>query len=78
MQVADYLQLAGYALGAFGGTLLFVEFFQLPTYVEYEERIQSYSLDMSPTELVEHTWIGRVGGLSLALGFALLFVAALL
>lgn len=77
MQVVDYLQLAGYALGALGGALLFVEFFQLPSYVDYDEEFQTYSLEISPQELREHTWLGRVGGLFVALGFAALFVAAL-
>jgi hypothetical protein len=78
MQVVDYLQLAGYALGAFGGALVFIEFFQFPTYVEYDEEFQSYSVDISPQDVVEHTWVGRIGGLCVALGFTLLFVSALL
>jgi len=77
MQVVDYLRLAGYALGALGGALLFVEFFQLPSYVDYDEEFQTYSLEISPQELREHTWLGRVGGLFVSLGFAALFVAAL-
>ncbi|MFB6155087.1 MAG: hypothetical protein ABEJ22_04270 [Haloferacaceae archaeon] len=78
MQVVEYLQLAGYALGAFGGVLLFVEFFQIPSYVSYDEEFQSYSVDISPQEIAEHTWIGRVGGLCVALGFTALFLATLL
>ncbi len=77
MALADLLHLAGYALGAVGGTLVFVEFIQVPSYVEYEPEFDTYSLDLSPTELREYTLAGRVGSLCLAVGFALLFVAAL-
>jgi hypothetical protein len=77
MAVADLLRLAGYAVGAVGGTLVFVEFLQVPSYVEYEPEFDTYSLTLSPAELREYTLAGRVGGLCLAVGFALLFVAAL-
>ncbi|MFB6131705.1 MAG: hypothetical protein ABEJ28_12905 [Salinigranum sp.] len=78
MNIAELLRLAGFALGALGGVLVFIEFFQVPSYVEYDDSIQSYSLDLAPSEVREHTWIGQVGGFAVALGFALLFVAELL
>lgn len=72
------LELAGYALGALGGALLFVELFQLPSYISYQESFNSYNLSISPQEAREYTWAGRIGALLVALAFALLFVSALL
>ena len=72
------LELAAYALGALGGALLFFEFFQLPSYVEYSEEYNDYSVDISPREVTEHTWVGRVGAFLIAVAFALLFLVALL
>jgi hypothetical protein len=72
------LRLAGYAIGALGGVLLFAEFFQQPSYVEYETEFDSYSLDISPTELRQYTWLGRVGALLVSLAFAVEFAATLL
>ena len=71
------LTLAGDALGAFGGLLVFIEFFQIPSYLEYEPEFDSYNFDISPLEVTEHTWIGRIGGLLIGLAFALQFTAAL-
>ncbi|MFC7173559.1 hypothetical protein ACFQL0_09710 [Haloplanus litoreus] len=71
--VANALRLLGSALGALGGALVFIEFFQMPTYVEYNEEFQDYRIDSSRTEVREHTWIGRIGGFCISLGFALLF-----
>lgn len=78
MALAQSLALAGYALGALGATLLFAEFFVLPSYVEYDGERENYVVQMSPTEVVEHTWVGRAGAFGLALAFAVLFVAELL
>lgn len=75
--LAETLRLAGTALGALGGALLFVEFFQRPSYVEYNPEFDDYNLDVSPSRVREHTWAGRIGGFCVAVGFALLFVAAL-
>lgn len=75
--VAGVLRLAGTAIGALGGALLFVEFFQPPSYVEYNPEFDDYELDVSPSEVREYTWAGRVGGLCVAVGFALLFVSTL-
>lgn len=72
------VRLAGYALGTLGALLLFVETFQLPSYVEYDTDFGSYSVDLSPQNATEYTWIGRVGLLLVAVAFALQFVAAFL
>lgn len=76
--VANTLRLAGSALGALGGVLVFVEFFQMPSYVEYNEEFEDYHIDTAQQEIREHTWAGRIGGLCLSLGFTLLFVATFL
>jgi hypothetical protein len=76
--VANALRLLGSALGALGGALVFVEFFQMPSYVEYNPEFQDYRIDANRADVREHTWIGRIGGLCLSLGFALLFVATFL
>ncbi|MFB6138552.1 MAG: hypothetical protein ABEJ42_09505 [Halobacteriaceae archaeon] len=72
------LRLAAGALGTLGGTLVFVEFFQLPGYVRFEKQIGSYSVELSPEDPTEYTWIGRVGALLMATAFALLFLATTL
>lgn len=72
------LRLAGYAVGALGGVLLFAELFQQPSYVEYEPEFDSYSVDISPTELRQYTWLGRAGALLVSVAFAMQFVATLL
>lgn len=78
MDLRTTLRLAGFALGAVGGALVFMEFFQLPSYLSYETELQSWSVDLSPDELREHTWLGRIGGLAIAAGFTLLFLAEFL
>ncbi len=75
---AGALQLAGYALGALGAGLLFIELFQTPSYVNYDPEYDDYNMTVTPQELSEYTWAGRVGAILIALAFALLFVAALL
>lgn len=72
------LELAGYALGAFGAVLLFFEFFQTPSYIEYEPEFNDYNIDISPHEVRQYTWAGRVGAFVLSVAFALEFFAALL
>jgi hypothetical protein len=72
------LRLAGYAVGALGAMLLFVEFFQLPSYVSYQDEFDTYELEMTALEMTEHTWAGRVGALLVALAFALEFLAVFL
>jgi hypothetical protein len=76
--VANALRLLGSALGALGGALVFVEFFQLPTYVEYDPEFRDYRIDAGRTDVREHTWIGRIGGLCIALGFSFQFLATFL
>jgi hypothetical protein len=76
--VANALRLLGSVLGAPGGVLLFVEFFQMPRYVEYNAEFQDYRIDTNQSNVREHTWAGRIGGLCIALGFTLLFVATFL
>jgi hypothetical protein len=72
------IELAGYALGALGASLVFFEFFQMPSYVEYSSEYNDYSVDISPAEVTEHTWVGRIGAFLVAVAFALQFLAALL
>lgn len=78
VSVSLALTLVGNALGVLGGLLVFVEFFQLPSYLEYEPEFDSYNFDISPRDVTEHTWLGRIGGLCIALAFALQFGAELL
>lgn len=72
------LRLAGYALGAFGAVLVFLEFFQQPNYIRYDAEIGSYSVDFSPANPREYTLIGRIGALAIASAFALEFFAVFL
>lgn len=72
------LRLAGPALGAIGAALLFIEFFQLPSYFRYDTDFESYSIDISPEDAQEYTWLGRIGVLLLALAFIIQFLAAFL
>lgn len=76
--LAESLRLAGAAIGAVGAILLFIEFFQVPSYVNYDTDFESYSLEISPAEANEYTWFGRIGALAIALAFALQMVASFL
>lgn len=78
VETVTTLRLAGYALGAFGAILVFLEFFQQPSYLQYDAEIGSYSLNFSPENPREYTWIGRIGALAIALAFALQFFAVFL
>lgn len=78
VDVAGTVSLVGYALGTFGGVLVFIEFFQTPSYISYDTDFGSYDLDLTPNEVDEYTWAGRIGALLIALAFALQFVAGLL
>jgi hypothetical protein len=78
MDLVTTLRLAGYAAGAFGAALLFLEFFQIPNYVTYDDQVNLYTIDMSPNEVRQHTWIGRIGAIAIAVAFALLFFATFL
>ncbi len=75
--VVETIRLVGAALGAVGGALIALEFFQQPSYVDYSPEFDSYEVQMNPQELTEHTWLGRAGGLLISVGFTLLFVAEL-
>jgi hypothetical protein len=72
------LRLAAGALGAVGGVLVFLEFFQVPNYINYEPEFGEYDIDLAPQEVAEYTWFGRAGALLVALAFALQFLATLL
>ena len=72
------LQLAGNALGALGAALLFMEFFQLPNYVEYDPEFDDYKIEMAPSEIRQYTWAGRSGAILVAVAFAINFLAVLL
>lgn len=76
--LATTLKLAGAATGAIGASLIFLELFQLPTYIQYKSDMGSYSIDFSPDNPRQYTWIGRIGALLVAVAFALLFFATFL
>ncbi|MDY6819955.1 MAG: hypothetical protein SVG88_14955 [Halobacteriales archaeon] len=76
--IVSSLALIGYAAGAVGGVLLFIEFFQTPSYITYDTDFNDYNMNITPTDVQEFTWFGRIGALLLALGFALNFLATLL
>ena len=78
VEVVTALRLAGHALGAVGGVFLFLEFFQLPNYVNYEPEFGEYNLDIAPGDVTEHTWFGRIGALLIAVAFSLQFFATFL
>lgn len=78
VSLAEGLRLAGAFLGAVGGALIALEFFQLPSYVSYDPDFDSYDIDIAPSEVTEHTFLGRVGGLLIGVGFALLFLGEFL
>jgi hypothetical protein len=72
------VSLAGHAIGTIGGVLLFVEFFQLPSYVSYEKEWDNWNIQVSPNEVQQYTAAGRIGAVMIAIAFALQFVATLL
>jgi hypothetical protein len=76
--LVEALQLLGYAAGALGGSLLFMEFFQVPSYVNYEPEYDDYNIDMAPNQIRQYTWAGRAGAILVAAGFAVQFLAVLL
>lgn len=78
VEVVSGLRLAGYAVGAVGAALLFLEFFQLPSYVEYQPEFDSWNVEMAPMDVDQYSWLGRIGALLLALAFGLLFLATFL
>lgn len=76
--LSETLRLAGAALGALGAILLFIEFFQLPSYLRYDTDFESYSVEISPKEADEYTWFGRIGAFLLATAFGLQLAAGFL
>lgn len=76
--LVETLRLAGPAIGAVGAALLFIEFFQLPSYFRYDTDFESYSVDISPEDAQEYTWLGRIGVLLIALAFIIQFLSAFL
>ena len=72
------IRLAAYALGALGAGLIFMEFFQQPSYIRYNKEFNDYTIEMSPNEVREHTWLGRIGAIMVAVAFALQFLTVLL
>lgn len=71
------LRLAAAAIGTLGGVLLFIEFFQIPSYVRYQQEWEQYDVEISPGEVEEYTWIGRIGALLLAIAFSIQFLTLL-
>ncbi|MFB6254755.1 MAG: hypothetical protein ABEI06_09100 [Halobacteriaceae archaeon] len=67
------LELLSTAIGVFGATLIFIEFFQQPDYIRYDTEFESYSVNISPDDPGEYTWFGRAGALLLATAFAIQF-----
>jgi len=78
MELPVVLRLAGNALGVVGAVLVFFEFFRQPSYISYNSGVGTYDIDLSPQEIVEHGWAGRIGALLVALAFALNFFAVFL
>jgi hypothetical protein len=72
------VSLAGHAIGTIGGVLLFVEFFQLPSYITYEKEWDNWNIQVSPNEVRQYSAAGRIGAVMIAIAFALQFVATLL
>ncbi len=75
MALATQLSIAGSALGVLGAMLLFVEFFQLPSYVRFDKDFESYSVQISPKDATEYTLFGRTGAILIGLAFALQLTA---
>ena len=78
MAIATQLSIAGSALGVLGAMLLFVEFFQLPSYVRFDPDCESYSVEISPTDASEYTVFGRAGAVLIGVAFALQLLATFL
>ena len=77
MTLVESVGLVASAAGAAGALLVFVEFFQLPSYVEYDRGAGEYTVAFAAENVRTYTWIGRVGALLLALSFTLQFLVGL-
>lgn len=78
VELVATLRLAGSALGVVGAALLFLEFFQMPSYLSYNTDTDAYSMEFSPSNPREYTWAGRIGALLVGLAFAAQFLATFL
>ncbi|MFW5900624.1 MAG: hypothetical protein ACOCTH_02485 [Halodesulfurarchaeum sp.] len=78
MAIATQLSLIGSAVGVLGAMLLFVEFFQLPSYVRFDKDFESYSVDISPNNATEYSAFGRTGAVLIGVAFALQLTATFL
>lgn len=78
MAIATQLSLIGSAVGVLGAMLLFVEFFQLPSYVRFDKDFESYSVDISPNDATEYSTFGRTGAVLIGVAFALQLTATFL
>lgn len=74
----EWIELAALAIGTLGAVLLFLEFFQTPSYVSYQKSSDKYRLRMMNDTVEQYTILGRIGAFLIALAFALLFVVRLL
>ena len=72
------IALIGYIVGAFGGLLIFIELFQVPSYVKYKPKLNRYDVEIKPLEVQQYTLAGRVGALMIAIAFSLEFIAMLM
>lgn len=72
-----WIELGAYVLGVIGAVLLFLEFFQLPDYVRFNEKTGKYRLSITTEETAEYSPLGRIGAMLLAVAFAVLFVVRL-
>ena len=78
MDLVTQLSLLGSALGVLGAMLLFVEFFQLPSYVQFDADFESYSVQISPNDAAEYTAFGRIGAILIGIAFAVQLTATFL
>lgn len=76
--IGTTVSLAGYALGTLGALLMFVEFFQVPSYIDYDSTADSWRLNVAPREVRQFSTAGRIGALLVGIAFALQFLATLL
>lgn len=78
VEVVTAIRLAGSALGVLGAILVFLELFQVPSYITYDPNIDAYSIAHAPNNPREYTWVGRIGALAIAVAFAAQFLATFL
>lgn len=76
--IATTVSLLGYGSGTIGALLIFVEFFQVPNYIDYDPENDSWRINVSPRGVQQFSAAGRIGSLLVAIAFALQFLAILL